>query len=392
MKRETKKVLAEIILVLLIASYNKMFIFAFLWVFLHEVTHILVALRYGCKFHNISFHIFGLNAELAEINTLKDNDKIKVYISGALFNIITALTFYIISFRYNNSFVFTIPVYSNMENMYVLPSPNNPNNYLRELKINGSSVTGFDGAITSYDVYVSSSTSSVSLSAKTVNGGAKISGNISGTGSASGNINVNEGDNSIKVVVTALNGSVKTYTVNVHREKAKVSNPTVEPTPSVDPTPNAGGNGNNGSSVDLKSLVSKSGYKINNSYISGIGINTKASSIVNSFKKNDANVNVVVKNSSGKVIESDYVGTGSIIELSEGSSSLKLTIVIYGDASGDGKINSLDLLKVQKHILGINKLNGSYSVAGDPSGDGKINSLDLLKIQKHILGINLIKQ
>ena len=107
MKRETKKVLAEIILVLLIASYNKMFIFAFLWVFLHEVTHILVALRYGCKFHNISFHIFGLNAELAEINTLKDNDKIKVYISGALFNIITALTFYIISFRYNNSFVFT---------------------------------------------------------------------------------------------------------------------------------------------------------------------------------------------------------------------------------------------------------------------------------------------
>ena len=107
MKRETKKVLAEIILVLLICSYNKMFIFAFIWVFLHEITHIVVALRYGCKFHNIGFHVFGLNAELAEINTLKDNEKIKVYIAGALFNIITAITFYIISFKYNNVFIST---------------------------------------------------------------------------------------------------------------------------------------------------------------------------------------------------------------------------------------------------------------------------------------------
>ena len=287
----------------------------------------------------------------------------------------------------DNSFVFTIPVYSNMENMYVLPSPNNPNNYLKELKINGSSVTGFDGAITSYDVYVSSSTSSVSLSAKTVNSGSKISGSVSGTGSASGSINVNEGDNKISVLVTALNGDTRTYTISIHREKA--TTPSV-PTPTPSPAPTTPSD--NTTSVDLRGLVTKSGYKLSDNYISGIGINTKASSVINSFKKTDANVNVVVKNSSGKVIESDYVGTGSIIELSEGNSSLKVTIVIYGDASGDGKINSLDLLKVQKHILGINKLTGAYSVAGDASRDGKINSLDLLKIQKHILGINLIKQ
>ena len=83
----------------------------------------------------------------------------------------------------SNEFVFSIPVYNNMENMYVLPSMGNPNNYLNSLKINDSTVTGFDGGITSYDVYVSSSTSSVKLSASTVNSGAKISGNISGIGS-----------------------------------------------------------------------------------------------------------------------------------------------------------------------------------------------------------------
>lgn len=107
MNRETKKILAEILLILLICSYNKMFIFAFIWVFLHEVAHILVALKYGCKFYNIGFHIFGLNVELTEINTLKDKEKIIVYIAGALFNIVCATTFYIISFKYNNTFIET---------------------------------------------------------------------------------------------------------------------------------------------------------------------------------------------------------------------------------------------------------------------------------------------
>ena len=287
-----------------------------------------------------------------------------------------------------NEFVFTIPVYSNMESVYVLPSPLNPNNYLSELKVNGSNITGFDGANTSYDVYVSSSTSSVSLSARTVNGNSKISGSISGTGSASGSISVNEGDNSVKVIVTALNGSVKTYTINVHREKANVTTPSVDPTPSV-PTPAPSPSD---TSVDLRGLVTKSGYKLNNDYISGITLGTKASSVINSIKKNSADVSVVIKNSSGKTIESEFVGTGSTIEIKNGDKSIKLSVVIYGDASGDGKIDALDLLKIQKHILCINKLSCAFVKAGDPSGDKNINALDLLKVQKHILGINLIKQ
>ncbi len=285
-----------------------------------------------------------------------------------------------------NEFVFTIPVYNNMEKMYVLPSPLNPNNYLSELKVNGSSVTGFDGSNTSYDVYVSASTSSIKLSAKTVNGYSKISGSISGTGSASGNININEGDNAIKVSVTAQNGSVKNYTVNVHREKAKT------PTPAPTPTTPSTGNANTG--TDLNSVVTKSGYKVNNSYVSGISLGTKASNIINSIKKNDANVTVTIKNSSGKTIENDFVGTGSTIEIKSGDKSTKLTVVIYGDASGDGKINGVDSLIVKKHILGITKLNGVYLVAANVSKDSnnQVNGVDSLIIKKHILNINLIKQ
>ena len=105
MKRETKKVLAEILLILLVCSYNPMFIFAFIWVFLHELTHIFTALKYGCKFYNIGFHIFGLNAELSDINILMDKEKISIYLSGAVFNIISATLIYLISFRYNNRFI-----------------------------------------------------------------------------------------------------------------------------------------------------------------------------------------------------------------------------------------------------------------------------------------------
>ena len=278
----------------------------------------------------------------------------------------------------NNEFVFTIPVYNNMQNMYVLPSMGNPNNYLSSLKVNDSTVTGFDGGVTSYDVYVSSSTSSVKLSASTVNGGSKISGNISGTGSASGNINVNEGKNTVTVKVTAGNGSLKTYTVNIYREKAE--QPTT-PAPSVPAT-----------TGELSNVVTSAGYRISNNYLKGINPGSKAADVINSIKKKDANVNVVIKNSSGKVIESDFVGTGSTIELSKGDYKLNVAVVIYGDASGDGKVNALDLLKVQKHILGLNKLSGSNLEASDPSRDGKVNALDLLKVQKHILELSSINQ
>lgn len=107
MKRETKKILAEIILIVLVCSYNSMFIFAIIWVFLHELTHILVALKFGCKFYNIEFHIFGMKAELIDIDSLKDNQKILVYLSGALLNIVLAIFFYIININYNSSFLET---------------------------------------------------------------------------------------------------------------------------------------------------------------------------------------------------------------------------------------------------------------------------------------------
>lgn len=295
----------------------------------------------------------------------------------------------------DNEFVFSIPVYKNMENMYLLPKSGNPNNYLGSLLINGSSITGFDGSVSSYDVYVSSKTSSISLKGTTVNSGAKISGDINGVGNAEGVIKVNEGKNSIKLNVTALNDSVRTYTINVYREEGKDSDSSNE----IDKSENNDGEVNNNQSdlkaeVDISSVVGKTGYKINDNYLSGVNVNTGPSSIINSIKKIDADVSVVIKNEKGNKVDDGFVGTGYIVEVSKGEKLEKYVIVIYGDASGDGKINALDLLKVQKHILGLNKLNGAYMKGANSSkdNDGVVNALDLLKIQKHILGINSISQ
>ena len=67
--------------------------------------------------------------------------------------------------------------------------------------------------------------------------------------------------------------------------------------------------------------------------------------------------------------------------------------VLYGDVNEDGKINSIDLLVLQRHILEIEKIEGIAYKAGNINKDGKRpTSVDLLLIQRHILGLKIIQQ
>ena len=96
-----------------------------------------------------------------------------------------------------------------------------------------------------------------------------------------------------------------------------------------------------------------------------------------------------------KLSDEQNAGTGSTIRLLDENNVIKMEyiIIIYGDISGDGKINSADLLTLQKHILEIQKLKGVFLKAGNIRKNGKNpSSIDSLLIQKHILEIELIKQ
>ncbi len=95
-----------------------------------------------------------------------------------------------------------------------------------------------------------------------------------------------------------------------------------------------------------------------------------------------------------KLTEKDLIGTGSKIRFLNGSDTIiEYEIVLYGDVNGDGKINTIDLLVLQRHILEIEKLGGIFVKAGNVRKNNKnASSVDCLLIQRHILEIENLKQ
>lgn len=133
---------------------------------------------------------------------------------------------------------------------------------------------------------------------------------------------------------------------------------------------------------------------INGDEISGINLSTMQVSQI----KQLINTNLALEfyNSNNQLLQDDdYIGTGSklIVKNSNNEEVYKYIFVIYGDLNGDGIINSLDVLVIQKYILELKTMSGVFLKAGNISKNGKLPSaLDVLKIQKHILEIKLIEQ
>ena len=60
--------------------------------------------------------------------------------------------------------------------------------------------------------------------------------------------------------------------------------------------------------------------------------------------------------------------------------------IIKGDANGDGKVDFMDILAINKHRLGKVQLEGIYLEAADVNGDNKVDFMDILQINKYRLG------
>ena len=105
---------------------------------------------------------------------------------------------------------------------------------------------------------------------------------------------------------------------------------------------------------------------------------------------------IQIENYKGEKIEKNQlVGTSSKIKIiNENQETIaQYTVVLYGDINGDGKINSVDLLVLQRHILEIQTIEEIFQKAGNINKNGKKpTSVDLLLIQRHILEIQIIKQ
>ena len=132
---------------------------------------------------------------------------------------------------------------------------------------------------------------------------------------------------------------------------------------------------------------------VNNFQITGIDDNKNT---VLDIKQNiTTDLEIEVVNHQNQILkDSDMVGTGSKIRIKEDGKILRqYEIILYGDANGDGKINSVDLLVIQRHILEIEPIEEIFRKASNIHKNGKKpTSVDLLLIQRHILGIQLIQQ
>ena len=255
------------------------------------------------------------------------------------------------------AFVFRIPVYKSMPASAVtFTATGNPNNYLKNITVVGQSLTpGFKSDTTKYSLVVENSVSSISVSATAV----ASTSTITGTGTK----NLSVGTNTINVKCKSGSGSSRTYKLTVVRKEAE----------------------------KVSGTLSSKKYTVGDKYITGITPGTKASDFLAGLSTDEGTVKLV--GADGKQNQG-LAATGNKVEVYvDNKKKTFYEVVIYGDVNGDGEINVLDMIKVNRHILGLDKLSGTYLVAADANrkGDG-LNVLDMIYINRHALGLSTIKQ
>ena len=144
-----------------------------------------------------------------------------------------------------------------------------------------------------------------------------------------------------------------------------------------------------------QSYIITGNLRVEEEIISNLNLNKL---LVKDIKENIVlnNLNMVILNLKDyELRDEDFVGTGTRIMILDIDNNIisEYTFIIYGDVDGDGQITSIDLLKLQRHILEIEALDLVFELAGDTSKN-KINptSVDLLRIQRHILELQLLNQ
>ena len=257
----------------------------------------------------------------------------------------------------DNELTFVIPVYNNMPNSTSLPTLlGNPNNYLKDIKIDNKSISNFNRTNQTYNINVSTNTSSVKVEGVLISSKASI---ISNTNS----VQLNNNTTKVEIRVRAENNQVRTYTINLIKS---------------DSTP-----------TSTNDILNNFNWREMNNNIAGIKLNTQISTLQNNLP-NDSALKILDRNK--KVKTSGIIGTGDIIQLTSNNETIEKNALIYGDVNGDGKTDIVDLLLIQRHILNTSKLNNVYSLAADINKDGNITIVDLLHTQRHILGTQTIKQ
>ena len=263
-----------------------------------------------------------------------------------------------------SAITFIIPVYKNMpEEATVLPGKTgNNNNFLDKITVTGCTISPtFDRYVKTYTGEIDDpGVTSVKISATKNYKDAKVTG--------TGTKTLKPGENVFSIIVTATSGQTRTYTVTIITPDGDDTGD--DPAPSDTPKPTVGGK---------EYTVAET--------VTGVQPATTIEAFISALKVTNGTAELYTTD--GKKKADGNVATGDILRLYDADKKLVSShpVVIYGDVNGDGKVNSVDLRRAQRHILGVIKVEGYFLTAADANRDGKINSVDLRRAQRYILGI-----
>lgn len=343
--------------------------------------------------------------------------------------------------------VFYIPVYNNMpETACVKPTKTgSPNNKLGSITVDGSALGDFNMDTSGYRVEVGAEVDKLVLGATAKDSTAVISG--------TGEVALAVGENTFTINCTAQNGDVRSYTVTVVRpvstnsllSSLSVSAGTMSPAFSSDvydyrvmlsaeqtelnvsaaaqskqakvEVTGAGQNVENGAVITVKVSagdgVNVSEYRITverpvvnenvtvSSEIYTIGENKYITGLAEQpVTAESLLANLTVAGGTAQVTAADgvtavsNVGTGTLVKVYDETGALcdVYTVVLYGDVSGDGVIDALDLLMIQKCLKKQIKVSDVAYTASDVSREATVDALDLLMLQKYLMKKIEIKQ
>ena len=264
----------------------------------------------------------------------------------------TAYSAYVKNNSLDIKFTFSVPVFKGtMPDKTSLDIKYNEDSSLSKLSVTSCNLNpSFTSSAYNYTCYVDKKIDNITVNASPTSSTSTVKG--------TGKFDLNKDVTVLEIIVTSAAGTTSTYKITVNKVDEVVLTP---------------------DEILAKMQISNKG-----GYISGFDLGSDA----NSFNKL---LNSVYPKAVSQISENKVLYTGMNIKITSGITS-NYTVVIYGDNNGDGVIDILDLLKIQKHLLGVNKLKNAYLYASDINKDGNVDIIDLLKIQKHILNVSKIEQ
>lgn len=268
----------------------------------------------------------------------------------------------------NKNHEFIIPVIAEMPAEKVpFPTDNRSrNNWLQSITVSsGILKPAFDPEVNTYSVTVAQGVESFTVNANAYLSSCSIKGR--------GVYNLEHGENTIKVQAVSERGDVRDYYLTVTRS-GEPGDPADKP----------------------EANMTSNTLKVDSSYVTNAdpqkGQNTVTYLNENLQLPEGYKLVVFVD---GKTVTSGVVGTGAKLSLfykEETESTLDYYLLIYGDASGDGLVNSHDTMAVYRYILGLTQPSDLVKQAMDVNKDSLVNSHDMMGIYRHILELRIIDQ